>query len=125
MGQKSMNKGALALLIHGGAQNWSPERWKSRFDGVCGDRRVLLLPDPALDPAAEEEILQQLKEIEQGRTCLVIAHHLTSVADADEILVMEAGHVIERGTHAALLDAGGTYAQMWLLQQQERAAAIA
>ena len=51
MGQKSMNKGALALLIHGGAQNWSPERWKSRFDDVCGDRRVLLLPDPALDPA--------------------------------------------------------------------------
>ncbi|MDB5575349.1 MAG: glyoxylate/hydroxypyruvate reductase [Bradyrhizobium sp.] len=51
MGQKSMNKGALALLIHGGAQNWSPERWKNRFDGVCGDRRVLLLPDPALDPA--------------------------------------------------------------------------
>jgi glyoxylate/hydroxypyruvate reductase A len=46
-----MNKGALALLIHGGAQNWSPERWKSRFDGVCGDRRVSLLPDPALDPA--------------------------------------------------------------------------
>ena len=51
MGQKSMNKGALALLIHGGAQNWSPERWKSRFDDVCGDRLVLLLPDPALDPA--------------------------------------------------------------------------
>ncbi|MDP1866806.1 MAG: glyoxylate/hydroxypyruvate reductase A [Bradyrhizobium sp.] len=46
-----MNKGALALLIHGGAQNWSPERWKSRFDDVCGDRRVLLLPDPAFDPA--------------------------------------------------------------------------
>ncbi|MDO9295564.1 glyoxylate/hydroxypyruvate reductase A, partial [Bradyrhizobium sp.] len=46
-----MNKGALALLIHGGAQNWSPERWKSRFDDVCGDRLVLLLPDPALDPA--------------------------------------------------------------------------
>lgn len=46
-----MNKGALALLIHGGAQNWSPERWKSRFDDVCGDRRVVLLPDPALDPA--------------------------------------------------------------------------
>ncbi|MES2192780.1 MAG: glyoxylate/hydroxypyruvate reductase A [Pseudomonadota bacterium] len=47
-----MHKGALALLIHGGAQNWSPERWKGRFDDVCGDRRVLLLPDPALDPAA-------------------------------------------------------------------------
>ena len=47
-----MNKGALALLIHGGTQNWSPERWKRRFDDVCGDRPVLLLPDPALDPAS-------------------------------------------------------------------------
>ncbi|MDP1584165.1 MAG: glyoxylate/hydroxypyruvate reductase A [Bradyrhizobium sp.] len=47
-----MNKGALALLINGGTDNWSPPRWKSRFDDVCGDRRVLLLPDPALDPAA-------------------------------------------------------------------------
>ena len=46
-----MNKSALALLIHGGTQNWSPERWKGRFDDVCGDRPVLLLPDPALDPA--------------------------------------------------------------------------
>ncbi len=46
-----MNKGALALLVHGGTENWSPERWKSRFDDVCSDRRVLLLPDPALDPA--------------------------------------------------------------------------
>lgn len=46
-----MNKGALALLINGGTENWSPERWKSRFGDVCGDRRVLRLPDPALDPA--------------------------------------------------------------------------
>jgi glyoxylate/hydroxypyruvate reductase A len=46
-----MNKGALALLVHGGTENWSPQRWKSRFDDVCGDRRVLLLPDAAFDPA--------------------------------------------------------------------------
>lgn len=46
-----MNKGALALLIHGGTDNWSPERWKSRFDDVCGDRPVVRLHDPALDPA--------------------------------------------------------------------------
>jgi glyoxylate/hydroxypyruvate reductase len=46
-----MKKGALALLVHGGTENWSPERWKSRFMEVCGDRRVVLLPDPALDPA--------------------------------------------------------------------------
>jgi glyoxylate/hydroxypyruvate reductase len=46
-----MNKGALALLIHGGTENWSPQRWKRRFDDVCGNRRVALLPDAALDPA--------------------------------------------------------------------------
>jgi glyoxylate/hydroxypyruvate reductase A len=46
-----MNKGALALLVHGGTENWSPERWKSRFDDVCKDRRVLLLPDAEFDPA--------------------------------------------------------------------------
>ncbi|XUM22952.1 2-hydroxyacid dehydrogenase [Bradyrhizobium oligotrophicum S58] len=46
-----MTKGALALLIHGGTDNWSPQRWKARFDDVCGDRPVVLLPDASLDPA--------------------------------------------------------------------------
>ena len=46
-----MNKGALALLVHGGTENWSPQRWKSRFDAVCEGRRVLLLPDASFDPA--------------------------------------------------------------------------
>src|SRR2546430_6099381 len=46
-----MIKGALAILVHGGTENWSPARWKSRFDAVCGDRRVLLLPSPDFDPA--------------------------------------------------------------------------
>ncbi|TMJ47196.1 MAG: glyoxylate/hydroxypyruvate reductase A [Alphaproteobacteria bacterium] len=46
-----MGKGALALLVHGGTENWSPERWKARFDEVCGDRRVLQLPAADFDPA--------------------------------------------------------------------------
>jgi glyoxylate/hydroxypyruvate reductase A len=46
-----MKKGALALLIHGGTENWSPERWKQRFDEACGDRPVFLLPHAAFDPA--------------------------------------------------------------------------
>lgn len=46
-----MNKGALALMISGGTENWSPERWKRRFDEACRDRRVLLLPDAEVDPA--------------------------------------------------------------------------
>jgi glyoxylate/hydroxypyruvate reductase len=45
-----MGKGALALLVHGGTENWSPERWKARFDEVCPDRRVLQLPGAAFDP---------------------------------------------------------------------------
>jgi glyoxylate/hydroxypyruvate reductase A len=48
-----MNKGALALLIHGGTENWSPERWKRRFDEVCGDRRVVLMPDAAFNSPDE------------------------------------------------------------------------
>jgi glyoxylate/hydroxypyruvate reductase A len=47
-----MSKGALALLIHGGTDNWSPERWKTRFDEVCRDRRILPLPEARQDPAA-------------------------------------------------------------------------
>lgn len=46
-----MGKAALALLINGGSENWSSARWKARFDTVCPDRRVVLLPDGALDPA--------------------------------------------------------------------------
>src|ERR1700724_1772032 len=46
-----MNKGALALIVHGGTENWSPERWKRRFMEVCQDRRVLQLPEMAFDPA--------------------------------------------------------------------------
>jgi glyoxylate/hydroxypyruvate reductase A len=46
-----MTKGALAILVHGGTENWSPRRWKSRFDAVCGARRVVLMPDASCDPA--------------------------------------------------------------------------
>src|SRR5438876_930494 len=49
-GNPGMTKGALAILVHGGTENWSPARWKGRFDEVCGDRRVLLLPSHDFDP---------------------------------------------------------------------------
>jgi glyoxylate/hydroxypyruvate reductase A len=51
MRRKSDEQGTLALLVHGGTENWSAERWKSRFDVVCGDRGVVPLPDAAFDPA--------------------------------------------------------------------------
>jgi ATP-binding cassette subfamily B protein len=72
----------------------------------------------ALDSANERAIQAQLKGISQHKTALVIAHRLSTVVDAHEILVMDAGRIVERGTHAALLAKGGRYAEMWALQQQ-------
>ena len=71
----------------------------------------------ALDSANERAIQAELRQVAQGKTTLVIAHRLSTVVDAHEILVMEAGRIVERGTHAQLLAAGGHYARMWALQQ--------
>ncbi len=70
----------------------------------------------ALDSHTERAIQQELASAAQGKTTLVIAHRLSTVVDAHEILVMDAGRIVERGTHAALLAQGGRYAQMWALQ---------
>ncbi len=71
----------------------------------------------ALDSANERAIQAELQSVAQNKTTLVIAHRLSTVVDAHEILVMEAGRILERGTHAALLATNGRYAQMWALQQ--------
>ena len=75
----------------------------------------------ALDSASEQAIQDELDRIAVGRTTLVIAHRLSTVMDADEILVLDQGRVVERGSHAALLASNGHYARMWRLQQQEDA----
>jgi len=71
----------------------------------------------ALDSANERAIQAELRAVSQGKTALVIAHRLSTVVDAHEIVVMEAGRVVERGPHAELLARGGRYAEMWRLQQ--------
>jgi ATP-binding cassette subfamily B protein len=71
----------------------------------------------ALDSANERAIQAELQSAAQNKTTLVIAHRLSTVVDAHEILVMEAGRIVERGTHAELLALGARYAQMWALQQ--------
>ncbi|MEX2496995.1 MAG: ABC transporter ATP-binding protein/permease [Woeseia sp.] len=74
----------------------------------------------ALDSQSEKSIQAELDRIQVGRTTLIIAHRLSTVMNADQILVMDAGRIVERGRHADLLKADGYYAQMWRLQQEQR-----
>jgi ABC-type transport system involved in Fe-S cluster assembly fused permease/ATPase subunit len=77
----------------------------------------------SLDSNTEREILRNLREISRFSTTLVIAHRLSTVVHADEIVVLEGGTIVERGSHAALLRQGGRYASLWEAQQQGTAAA--
>jgi ATP-binding cassette subfamily B protein len=74
----------------------------------------------ALDSKTEKAIQFELEQAAAGRTTLVIAHRLSTVMNADEILVLDGGRIVERGRHRELLERNGAYAQMWSLQQQER-----
>jgi ATP-binding cassette subfamily B protein len=73
----------------------------------------------ALDSKSEKAIQDELRHVARNRTTLVIAHRLSTVVDAQQILVMDKGRIIERGSHRELLMQQGVYAQMWALQQQE------
>ena len=77
----------------------------------------------ALDSSNERAIQTELRDASHNKTTLVIAHRLSTVVDAHEIIVLDQGHVIERGTHAELLAAQGRYAHMWSLQQSQEDAA--
>jgi ATP-binding cassette subfamily B protein len=72
----------------------------------------------ALDTFTEKEIQDALDRVSRGRTTLVIAHRLSTVIGADEILVLDQGRVVERGNHGSLLDQGGVYAAMWNRQRE-------
>ncbi|MGZ8229637.1 MAG: ABCB family ABC transporter ATP-binding protein/permease [Burkholderiales bacterium] len=88
---------------------------------ILKDPRILIFDEAtsALDSKSEKAIQAELDRIAHGHTTLVIAHRLSTIMDADEILDMDHGRIVERGTHRELLARGGAFAQMWALQQQE------
>ena len=85
------------------------------------DPPILVLDEAtsALDSETERGIQESLATMSLGRSVIVVAHRLSTVVDADRIIVLDHGRVVEQGTHAALLAAGGRYARMWARQQSE------
>lgn len=74
----------------------------------------------ALDSTSEQAILTAMREVARNHTSIVIAHRLSTITDADSILVLQAGQLVEQGSHQQLMAAGGEYARMWQLQQEQQ-----
>jgi ABC-type transport system involved in Fe-S cluster assembly fused permease/ATPase subunit len=94
---------------------------------ILKDPRVLVLDEAtsALDSGTEQDIQTALRAVSRHRTTLTIAHRLSTVVDADEIIVMDHGAIVERGSHAALLAADGVYATMWARQAEQQDQSVA
>ncbi|HET9136809.1 MAG TPA: ATP-binding cassette domain-containing protein, partial [Candidatus Kapabacteria bacterium] len=90
---------------------------------IARNPKILILDDAmsAVDTATEERILQNLRQIMKGRTSIIISHRISTVKDADEIIVLDDGKISERGTHAELLALGGAYHDLYRKQLLEEA----
>ncbi|HSJ47438.1 MAG TPA: ATP-binding cassette domain-containing protein, partial [Gammaproteobacteria bacterium] len=88
--------------------------------------RILVFDEAtsSLDSHSEQVILESLRQAAAHHTTLVIAHRLSTVVDADQILVMENGRIVEQGNHLQLLERQGAYARLWTLQQEESASEL-
>ena len=84
------------------------------------DAPILIFDEPTanLDPQTEKQVLETLFETMRGKTSLLITHRLVGLENVDEILVMDKGSIVERGTHEELLTRGGLYRHLWDLQNQ-------
>ncbi len=148
-GRDGATPAEIAAAARGAAIDGFIESLPRRYDSTVGERGLklsggekqrvaiarTLLKDPpilildeatsALDSRTEAAIQETLNQVARRRTTIVIAHRLSTVVDADQILVLDGGRIAERGTHAQLLARDGLYAEMWARQQRERAAEAA
>ncbi len=94
---------------------------------VLKDPRILILDEAtsSLDSGTEAEVQEALEAAARGRTTIVVAHRLSTIANADQILVLDEGQIAERGTHAALIAKNGLYASLWKRQAEEPVAVAA
>jgi subfamily B ATP-binding cassette protein MsbA len=88
---------------------------------VIRDTPILILDEPTsgLDSASEQAVIEALDRLMQGRTCIVIAHHLNSIRHAEVVFVVKDSELVEQGTHEELLAAGGVYADLYKIQTSE------
>jgi ABC-type transport system involved in Fe-S cluster assembly fused permease/ATPase subunit len=117
----SLPEGYQAMVGERGLKLSGGERQRVAIARTVLKNPAILVFDEAtsaLDSATEQEILAALKTVSRDRTTLTIAHRLSTVVDADEIIVLDQGRVAERGRHAELLALGGRYADMWKRQQK-------
>ena len=108
---------ALATDVgrHGGRLSGGQRQRIALARALLADVPVLVLDEPTehLEPAAVDDLTAQLLDVTEKRSLLLITHRVAGLECVDEILVMDAGRVVERGSHDALLDQGGTYAHLW------------
>ncbi len=119
----ALPEGYDTVLGPGGAGLSGGERQRlSIARALLRDAPILVLDEAtaSLDPASEAAVQAAVGELMAGRTVVVIAHRLWTIKHADAILVFDQGRIVERGTHEALVQAGGTYARLWEAQQTAR-----
>jgi ATP-binding cassette subfamily B protein len=119
----SLPEGYESIVGERGLKLSGGEKQRVAIARVILKRPQILIFDEAtssLDSRSEQAILRSLSDVSIHTSTLVIAHRLSTVIDADQILVMDQGRIVERGTHSELLDHDGLYAHLWILQQEER-----